>query len=256
MMIVKQPDMNCMRKIGNAKGAVSNNKQLEKLYRNPLPSTRSGALYNTFSYPTKISPEAVAVFIACHTKPGGVVLDAFAGSGSTGLAALLCDKPTSEMERIAKELGASPVWGPRKAILYEVGVLGSFVSRTMCEPHHPQEFEIAAIQLLKRAKDKIGHLYESQDDKGRIGEVRHVIWTDVIICPHCRNEYLFWDVAVKEKPLHLTDEFVCSHCKHSAPMSGLERATEKVFDPLIGKKIIRKKRVPARVYGKTDGTNW
>ena len=105
--------------------------QLAKLYTKPLPSSRSGPLFNAFPYPTKISPEAAAVFIASHTKPGDTVLDTFAGSGTTGLAALLCDKPNDEMRRIATELGASPVWGPRRAILYEVGVLGAFVSRAI-----------------------------------------------------------------------------------------------------------------------------
>lgn len=56
---------------------------IAELYSTPLPSTRTGPLYNAFSYPTKISPEVIAVFIAAHTKPGATVLDAFAGSGTT-----------------------------------------------------------------------------------------------------------------------------------------------------------------------------
>ncbi|MFC3119830.1 DNA methyltransferase [Jhaorihella thermophila] len=41
-----------------------------------------------------MSPEAIALFIAAHTKPGDTVFfDGFAGSGTTGLAALLCEKP-------------------------------------------------------------------------------------------------------------------------------------------------------------------
>ena len=80
---------------------------ITKLYQTPLPSTRTGPLYNAFSYPTKISPEAIAVYIATHTEPGATVLDAFAGSGTTGLATLLCDRPTNEANggkprRIAK----------------------------------------------------------------------------------------------------------------------------------------------------------
>lgn len=51
---------------------------IEKLFSKPLPSTRSGAFNNTFPYPTRISPEAIAVYIACVTKPGDTVLDAFA----------------------------------------------------------------------------------------------------------------------------------------------------------------------------------
>src|SRR5579862_9726689 len=91
------------------------------LYENPLPSTRTGPLYNAFSYPTKISPEAIGVFIATHTSPGALVVDTFAGSGTTGLGALLCDKPTPEMLQLAKKIGARPRWGPREVHLFEVG---------------------------------------------------------------------------------------------------------------------------------------
>ena len=76
------------------------------LYSNALPAARSGPLYNAFSYPTKISPETIAVLIATHTRPGDTVLDTFAGSGTTGIAALLCDRPTPMMLKIAAGLGA------------------------------------------------------------------------------------------------------------------------------------------------------
>src|SRR3546814_18263236 len=62
------------------------------LYRQPLAAKRTGALYGAFPYPTKISPEAIALYIAAHTKPGDTVFDGFGGSGTTGLAALLCDR--------------------------------------------------------------------------------------------------------------------------------------------------------------------
>jgi hypothetical protein len=52
-----------------------NTDKFDKLYSKPLPSSRSGLFYNTFSYPTKISPEAVAIYIAMHTKPGDTVLN-------------------------------------------------------------------------------------------------------------------------------------------------------------------------------------
>jgi DNA modification methylase len=71
-------------------------KKLAELYNHPLPANRKGALYNAFPYPTKISPEAIAIYIACHTKVGASVLDPFSGSGTTGLATLLCDQPTKK----------------------------------------------------------------------------------------------------------------------------------------------------------------
>lgn len=44
-----------------------------KMFEKPLPSTRSGAFFNAFSYPTKISPESIAVYIASITKPGDII---------------------------------------------------------------------------------------------------------------------------------------------------------------------------------------
>lgn len=84
---------------------------VKSLYKAPLPSARTGPLYNAFSYPTKISPEAIAVFIATHTKPGATVLDAFGGSGTTGLAAMLCDRPTEAMRKMAQDMGVIPFAG-------------------------------------------------------------------------------------------------------------------------------------------------
>ncbi|MBM4144193.1 MAG: site-specific DNA-methyltransferase [Lentisphaerae bacterium] len=62
--------------------------RLGALYERAMQATRGGPLFNASPYPTKISPEAIALFIAAHTVPGATVLDGFGGSGSTGLAAI------------------------------------------------------------------------------------------------------------------------------------------------------------------------
>lgn len=230
--------------------------RLAKLYARPLPSSRTGPLYNAFSYPTKISPEAIALFISTHTKPGDTVLDVFAGSGTTGLATLLCDKPTDELKRLAQETGVMPKWGPRKAILYELGTLGAFVSRTMCNPPDPAAFEKAAKEFIAAAEKTLGSVYEVKDPFGRAGHLRHAIWSDVLICPRCKRESLFCDVAVRMNPVRFVDEFVCPHCKKKAPIESIKRATESVFDPLIRQHVTRKKRKLAIVHGRTNGKTW
>lgn len=228
----------------------------EALYRKPLPSARTGALYNAFSYPTKISPEAIALFIATHTDPGSTTLDVFGGSGTTGIAALLCDKPTEAMVQTAEQLGLNPKWGPRRAVLYELGVLGAFVSRTICSPPEPEQFEQAALKLLQQAEQDLGWLWDVKDPKGNRGRLRHIIWSDVLICPHCNIETSFWRSAVRRNPLRLEDRFTCPSCRKKSRVADVERATETVFDGFLGKSITRKKRVMARIYGQTDGKTW
>lgn len=229
---------------------------IKRLYEKPLPSKRSGALYNAFSYPTKISPEAIALFIATHTKPGDTVLDTFSGSGTTGLATLLCDKPTEEMIRLAKEFGLSPKWGPRKAVLYDISTLGTFISHTMCMPPNPDEFEKAANKLIKKAEEKIGWFWEAIDPVGNIGRIRYAIWSDVLKCKYCGKETTFWDAVVRFEPLRIEDTFECNQCHHIMHVEEIERVFEPVYDEIIDKQILRKKRVIVRIYGQTKGNTW
>lgn len=232
---------------------------LHGLYARPLPSSRTGPLYNAFSYPTKISPEAIAVFIATHTRPGATVLDAFAGSGTTGLAAKLCDRPTPEMLRLAQELELQPVWGPRDAVLYELSVIGSLAAQVMCNPPDPALFEREAVALTADAYGALLPLLAAEDNHGQQGVLRHAIWSDVLLCPKCGQEHSLWDLAVELSPLRLRsgDELVaCPACRTSSPLDACVRATERVFDDVLGKPVERRKRVLARVYGKTDRRSW
>lgn len=228
---------------------------IAELYKAPLPSTRTGALYNAFSYPTKISPEVIAVFIAAHTKPGATVLDAFAGSGTTGLATLLCDRPTDEMRRMAETLGIKPKWGPRSAHLFEIGTLGSFVSETLCHPPEPEAFAAAVNELCRRAEEKLASLYIAKDANGAPGTLRHLIWSEILICPHCRSEVSLWDASVKTKPLSMSDTFRCKSCRKEVAVGACERALESSLDA-FGRKQVTKKRVIARVHGRSGSSKW
>lgn len=232
---------------------------LLNLYARPLPSSRTGPLYNAFSYPTKISPEAIALYIATHTRPGATVMDTFAGSGTTGLAAKLCDRPTPEMLRMADELNLQPLWGPRHAILYELGVIGSFVAHVMCNPPDPALFEAEAAALAADAYTSLASLFVAEDDQHQKGILRHVIWSEVLVCPKCGQEQSVWDAVVEQSPLRLRtgDEHIdCPSCHTASLLDSCARATELFFDDVLGTTVERRKRVPARVYGKTGKRKW
>ncbi len=228
---------------------------IRKLYEKPLPSTRTGPLYNAFSYPTKISPEAIAIFIATHTKPGDMVLDAFGGSGTTGMAAMLCDRPTEAMCKMVEEMGVDPEWGPRNACLFEIGKLGSFVAKTLCSPPDPEVYSKAVESLCRQTHEKIGGVYAAKDPDGVYGQIRHVIWSDVLVCPGCGHETSYWEAAVRLAPLLMSDTYECHGCKEIVKIGDCQRAFETVPDLFKGT-MERKKRVLARIYGKTGKTKW
>ena len=228
----------------------------EALYSKPLPSSRSGAFYNTFPYPTKISPEAIAVYIACSTNPGDLVLDAFAGSGSTGVAALLCEHPTERMRKIAKDLNVTPVWGARNAVLYEIGTYASFAIKTILSRLSSREFTIAVDSFLKKAQDLVGGLYEAIDLAGDTGTIRYVIWSEVLECPSCHSEISYFEHGTSRDPVRFKDEIVCPYCKKVHHVEEMPFTTEEHYDRLLHKQVSRKKRVPAWIYGTTNGYNW
>ena len=228
----------------------------QALYDRPVRSTRGGPLFNAFPYSTKISPEAIALFIAAHTDPGATVLDAFAGSGSTGVAAILCGCPTDEMRREAGRLRLPVRWGARRAVLCELGVLGSFISKVLCCPPHPDEFAKAAQQLLADVCREWAWLYQARAPDGKEGEIRYIIWSDLLRCPDCRKHVSLWDACVSRNPAAISDTFRCPYCRAISSLNCVSRVRGSIVDGLLGKERITRRRVQAWVCGETGGRSW
>lgn len=230
--------------------------QIAELYKHPIPSTRGGAIYNAFSYPTKIDAETIAIYIAVHTKPGDTVLDPFAGSGSTGVAARLCEAPTPRMLKLAEEAGLRPAWGPRNAVLYELSTVGALLASVMTNPPDPVAFETRAREVLSQARTKFPDMYAAKGPDGRIGQIRHVVWTEIVVTPCCNVKQALWDAAVALDPAAFAATFKCSGCGSIVTGTSCARQTGRYLDEVTGRQVVSRKRVPAFVYGSTDGTNW
>lgn len=229
---------------------------MDALYKEPLPSERTGALYNAFPYPTKISPEAIALFIAAHTKPGDTIFDGFAGSGTTGLAALLCENPTAELQARAKSLGLNAKWGARNAVLYELSALGSFIGRTLTCPPDPTAFRQAATDILAEAEEADGWMYRATDPSGKSGAIRYVIWSDQLSCPACARKVTLWDACVSLKPACISSSFTCPFCRHETALSEVERLVETSYDTVLDENRKLRTRSPVRVCGVTGKKTW
>jgi 16S rRNA G966 N2-methylase RsmD len=230
--------------------------RLGDLYRTPVASGRAGALYNAFSYPTKIDPQTVALFMAAHTRPGDMVLDVFAGSGSTGIAAFLCEQPTAQMKARAEELRLKPQWGPRRVVLYELGVIGSALAATMCAPPEPSEFSREASALLERVKRQYGWMYQVETPDGSVGTLRHAIWSESLKCPACGSIHLYWDVGVTEEPLGLAHQVRCPTCSADSLVDNWERVTELTPDAIAGTSFRQRSRRLVQLYGRSGARTW
>ena len=230
--------------------------EFDSLYARALPAKRTGHLYGAFPYPTKISPEAIALFIAAHTNPGEMVFDGFAGSGTTGLAALLCDNPPNELRAEAERLGLRVQWGARNAALYELGALGAFVGRVLTNPPEPSAFRKATEAILREAEAEDGWVYAAVDPDGSDGFMRYVVWSDRLRCPACHRETSLWDSCVSQRPARIASQFTCPACLHEAPLDEVGRVSAETNDSVADSRQSLRARRPARIYGSTDSRYW
>ena len=230
--------------------------QFDNLYTMPIPSTRTGLFYNTFSYPTKISPETIAIYIAMHTKPGDTVLDVFGGSGSTGIAALMCEHPTKSMIELARERSLQVTWGARNAIIYELGRYGAFASSVMATPPDKNEFSLAVKHLLEETESELTNIYSVTDSNGKPGVIRHIIYSDILLCNQCKSEFTYYHGMVRQNPLSIDGDGICTQCGFSDKSTNFQFVTQVVNDNILGTQVCRRKRIPVRIYGQTGIEKW
>ncbi len=228
----------------------------KSLYETPLRSTRSSALFHAHWYPTKISAESIALMIACHTKPGELVFDGFGGSGTTALAAMLCSKPSDELCTEAKARGLNPLWGPRRAVVYELSGLGSFIGQTLCARPDPDRYSVAANRVLEEAERRYGWMYQALDEYSAESVARYFIWSELLECHKCRETETLWNACVRLKPAHISNKWKCPSCGTVSDLSTTPRVLEQGFDSLLGKSITGKARILARVDGITGKRHW
>lgn len=229
--------------------------EILKLYNTPFPSSRTGALYNAFSYPTKISAEAEAIFIACHTNINDSIFDPFGGSGTTGIATKLVASPTPQMISLSSKLGLNPQWGPRKSYVYELSPLGTMLGDVICNTD-PSLFKKAALELLSKIKDISDSIYYIKDNSGDDSLMRHIIWSDVLRCPNCSKESLYADSCVTYGPLKISADAICPHCGHRYSANSDVHVLTSYYDDLLKTTVTTRKRMPYKIYGISGKNKW
>lgn len=91
---------------------------------------KNDPLYAVPSYHTKVPPKAIQNYLLHYTKPGDLVLDAFCGTGMTGVAAANCENPDRDLTSrfSAYEKGA------RRAVLIDLSPAAAFIASIMNSP--------------------------------------------------------------------------------------------------------------------------
>jgi len=183
---------------------------------------KNDPIYNAHSYHTKVPHKAIMKYIKHYTNEGDIVLDGFCGTGMTGVAAQLLN---------------------RKAILSDLSPIATFIAYNYNNPVDILEFKREANRVLKEVEKECGWMYETThyingkpaQTKGRIN---YMVWSDVFICPNCKKEYVFYEVAVNKEESKVVDDYHCPNCNSLINKRLSERIIEKnIFNDTIPKQI-------------------
>ncbi len=212
---------------------------------------KTDPLYAAHSYHTKVPYKAIMPAILHYTEPGDVILDGFAGSGMTGVAAQMCGSPDPELklelEKVWREAGhPAPKWGGRRVILGDLSPAATFIAANYNLPFNVRAFEREASRFLKELEAELGWMYETLHTDGKTkGQINYTVWSEVFACPECGEEVVFLDEALDPTNKRVRDEFPCPHCAVALNKQRMQRLYEMALDPIVNKPLKHLKRRPA-----------
>ena len=225
-------------------------------YASDVSEGKNNPVYTAHTYHTKVPHPAIMRYILHYTQPGDVVFDGFAGTGMTGVAAAACANSNDDIaRRIGKEwqtqFGCQPRWGARHAVCGDLSPYATNIAYFYNTPVDVVKLK-AEVERIKQEMDaECGWMYTTTNSAGQpVGRISFVVWSDIMVCPHCGKEYVFWHQAVDHEGKCMRDEFECPHCHAIQSKRTAHTAIESYFDTALNAMQKRVKSVPVIVVAK------
>ncbi|AOR77785.1 DNA methyltransferase [Novosphingobium resinovorum] len=229
----------------------------EKYAREPMAidvsEGKTDPLYRAHSYHTKVPHLAIVPSILHYTEPGDIVLDGFAGSGMTGVAAQWCGTAPAtyrhKLEMEWKKAGTpAPKWGARRVVLNDLSPAATFISANNNLPFLADAYEESGKRLLAELWTSIRWMYETLHSDGKtLGRIEYTVWSEAFICPSCNGENVFLD-AEKVSYEGQRDRIRCSSCGAEARKEEMALAQVQFLED--GQVQWRPKRVAVSIFYK------
>ena len=144
-------------------------------------------IFKSIGYPSKIFYKNIQKYIRSYTQEGGVVLDTCAGSGSTGIAALL---------------------EGRKAVLMDDSPLAVNMEYNLVNYVDLQLLDREYKSLINKLEPIINGIYITQMSDGTEGYSEVIIASNVYTCPNCHKEIVLYKNETGKR-----SEYKCPHCE-------------------------------------------
>ena len=172
-------------------------------YAGDLEAESRHPVYSFHPYHTKVPPEIIRTLLEHYTKPGDVVLDAFCGSGMTGVAAEECG---------------------RRALLFDLSPVAAFIAAVNTRSHPASAAKVALERILTESRSALEWVYQTEF-RGRVADVNYFVWSDVFTCPECVHEFPFFPHGVIHhgNKVETRKAFPCPSCNAELNVRRVER---------------------------------
>lgn len=151
---------------------------------------RSDPVYMAHAYLTKVPVPAIQPFIEIFTKPGDIVLDLFAGSGMTGVAAATLH---------------------RRARLFDISVLGQHIGQGYMNLVDSEVLRTTASKVISQTYSRLDGLYETACSRcDRQATLAKAVWSFIVRCGDCEDPVSFYRAL--EAADWRKDEIECPSC--------------------------------------------
>lgn len=205
---------------------------------NDVSVGKTDLVYKAHAYHTKVPHHAIVPFILHYTRPGDIVLDAFCGSGMTGVASSYCSTAPLEYRKALEDNFSNtgsqkPEWGLRYTILGDLSPEATFISAGYNIPFDVTLFYDAARLILNDVRDELGWMYETKHHDGSIGRINYTVWGEIFTCPKCGCEINFV-ISALDSARKTKSSFPCPECEVSLTKRKLLRVFQERKDPITG----------------------
>lgn len=223
---------------------------------------KNDPLYTAHTYHTKVPYKAIINYILHYTKPGDVILDGFCGTGMAGIAATACGNISEAGKYMYKSKLGDVEFGKRRSVLIDLSPAATHISNRYNASFDIDALEDEFVQLQSYLSNECSWMYKTKHasisgqtaliNDEQYGSINYTVWSDLMICPHCGHEFLFWDVAVDRKDKKLLDRFHCPQCNAQISKRECSLSKELVLDDLTGETVSIPRQKPVLIYYTTS----
>lgn len=172
-----------------------------------LSAGKNTYAYDAHTYHTKVPPQGIAEILNHYLPDKGLVLDPFAGSGMTGVAAAVTGNDV---------------------ILNELSPAACFIESQFLSEVDPPAFQRAVEMVLDETQELRRELYSTRcRECGSTTEAQYFVWSYRVGCPHCDTKFVLWDhcrsYGSRVREHKILKEFPCPACSTVLKKSRLQR---------------------------------